>query len=337
MTLSVLLLAFDWFSSQSRTLEIEDCSAVCDNEKPRGYCVLLGQFRKGDEIMAEKAKGVSRREFIVGGPKSMSTLVALGSVSGAAGAGYQGPVLDAHMHLEAYGNYWEGLVEEIIEHYDHARVDKGVIFTAWTPSRESNDRTLDAYRKYPNRFIPFGHVRTEDADWERELERIGDLGWKGIKLHQSEISRGPDLMQRTLEVVERAASCGIRIMLIHLADIEIIGELSKEIPEVTWILPHMGSYRNKEEMRRYCELARERTNIYLDTSGADYYRFGQQFEWAGPDKIVYASDGFWFSPFVERAKIEVLQLPTPFRTPRLTDAELGMILGGNLERILQNY
>jgi predicted TIM-barrel fold metal-dependent hydrolase len=115
----------------------------------------------------------------------------------------------------------------------------------------------------------------------------------------------------------------------------MVGELSAEIPEVIWILPHMGSYKNSEEMKQYCDLARERTNVYLDTSGAEYYRFGQQFEWAGFDKIIYASDGFWFSPYVERAKIEILQLPTPFRTRKLTDKELGMILGGNLERLLQ--
>jgi predicted TIM-barrel fold metal-dependent hydrolase len=248
---------------------------------------------------------------------------------------YKGRVIDGHMHLEAYGTYWDGLIEEIIEHYDHAQIDKGVVFTCWTASKESNDRTLIACKKYPDRFIPFGHVRTEDPDWEQELERIGKLGWKGIKLHQSEISRGPDLEEKTYSVVKKASSCGIYIMLIHLARLEMVRRLSKQIPEVIWILPHMGSYRNKEEMRQYCELARETKNVYLDTSGAEYYQFGKQFEWAGFDKIIYASDGFWYSPYVERAKIEILQLPTPFRTRKLTNEEVGMILGGNLSRILE--
>jgi len=56
---------------------------------------------------------------------------------------------------------------------------------------------------------------------------------------------------------------------------------------------------------------------------------------AGTDKIIFASDGFWGNPFIEKAKIEILQLPTPFRTPRLTDEQLDMILGGNLVRILE--
>jgi predicted TIM-barrel fold metal-dependent hydrolase len=244
-------------------------------------------------------------------------------------------VIDAHMHLESYGIYWEGLEDEIIEHYDYAGIDKGVVFTAWTPSRESNDRTLAACRKHPDRFIPFGHVRTTDPDWPAELERIGRLGWKGIKLHQSEISRGPDLEERTRSVVKKAADCGINVVLYHLEDAEMIDRLAEGFPDVHWIIPHMGSSEKLDEMKRYCELAKRRDNVFLDTSGAQYHRFGQQIQWAGADKIVFASDGFWFNPAVERAKIEILQLPTPFRTPKLTDPELAMILGGNLARILQ--
>jgi len=77
--------------------------------------------------------------------------------------------------LGSLWDYWEGLIDEIIVHSDYAGVDKGVVFTTWTPSPESNDRTLAACKKYPDRFIPFGHVRTEDAYWRDELERIGKL------------------------------------------------------------------------------------------------------------------------------------------------------------------
>jgi len=285
--------------------------------------------------MSKPTDKISRRRFVGSGARSLPLALSAAASSNSLATPHQSRVIDGHMHLEAYGTYWDGLIEEIIEHYDHAEIDQGVVFTCWTASRESNDRTLFACKKYPDRFIPFGHIRTEDPDWESELERIGKLGWKGIKLHQSEISRGPDLQEKTYSVVRKASSCGIRIMLIHLAKIEIVRELASSLPEAIWLLPHMGSYRNPDEMRQYCDLAREMKNVYLDTSGAEYYRFGQQFEWAGVDKIIYASDGFWYSPYVEKAKIEILQLPTPFRTRKLTDEELGMILGGNLKRLLQ--
>ena len=160
--------------------------------------------------MPNKPDEISRRRFL-GGTRAVPLMLSAPGLTHSLARSYEGMVIDGHMHLEAYGTYWDGMVEQIIEHYDYARVDKGVIFTCWTPSRESNDRTLAAHRKHPDRFIPFGHVRTEDPDWERELERIGNLGWKGIKLHQSEISRGPDLKEKTYSVVKKASSCGISL------------------------------------------------------------------------------------------------------------------------------
>jgi predicted TIM-barrel fold metal-dependent hydrolase len=118
-----------------------------------------------------------------------------------------------------------------------------------TPSRESNDRTLAACRKYPDRFIPFGHLSTEDDYWEAELERIGELGWKGIKLHQSEISRGPDLEEKTRLVVEKASKSGIRVVLFHLEALDMIGRLADGFPNTTCIIPHMGSSEELDEMK----------------------------------------------------------------------------------------
>lgn len=88
-------------------------------------------------------------------------------------------------------------------------------------------------------------------------------------------------------------------------------------------------------MEEYCRLARNRKNVYLDTSGvAPYYRFGQAVQWAGVDRITFASDGFMYIPLVEKAKIEALRLPGPYRTPRLTEEEMAMLLGGTMRRLL---
>ena len=88
-------------------------------------------------------------------------------------------------------------------------------------------------------------------------------------------------------------------------------------------------------MRKYCELARKRKNVYLDTCAvAPYYHLGKAFQWAGTDKITFASDGFMYSPLVEKAKIETLRLPTPYKTPMLTDKQLAKILGGTMAKLL---
>jgi predicted TIM-barrel fold metal-dependent hydrolase len=244
--------------------------------------------------------------------------------------------IDGMMHLEANGQYWEGLFEEVIECYDAAGIDKGVVLATWMASRESNDLTRAACRKYPDRFIPCGHVRPVD-DWESELKRVThEFGWSGLKLHEGELRHGgPDIQATTRAIVERAAELGIRLLKIHLVNYEVIETLTRDIPEVTWILPHMGCWGQWQEMPRYCELARDRKNVYLDTCAVwHYFRFGPMFALAGCDKITFASDGHLFSPLVEKAKIDALRLPAPYRTPRLTDAEYAMIMGGNMARLL---
>ena len=45
-------------------------------------------------------------------------------------------VIAGMMHLEVVGEYWDGLFEEVIRHYDAAGIDKGVVMNTWMPSRE---------------------------------------------------------------------------------------------------------------------------------------------------------------------------------------------------------
>ncbi len=286
--------------------------------------------------MTYKSKGISRRKFLKSSALTASSIATATTLDSCTSSTSKGPVIDVHMHLENVGNYWEGLIDEIIEQYDYAGIDKGVIFNMWMPSRESNDRTLIGYKKYPDRFIPFGHVRPIDSDWEDEIKRISDSNWKGIKLHQGEMREGgPDLRKTTLDIIEKVAKYKIRIVLIHLNNYEQIDEITREFPEIIWIIPHMGSQKGREDLKLICELVKNRKNMYLDTCNVgDYHLFGEAFQWAGIEKILFGTDGFQCSPLVEKAKVETLKLPTPYRTPRLTDEQLSMVLGGNLAKIL---
>ena len=88
-------------------------------------------------------------------------------------------------------------------------------------------------------------------------------------------------------------------------------------------------------MRRYCEFARSRPNVYLDTSAVwAYHQFGRAIRWAGEDKLTVVSDGFFFSPAVEKAKIDTLLSPTPYRT-HLSRREYEGIMGGTMARLLK--
>jgi len=289
-----------------------------------------------------RASVFTRRNFL----KEVATTAAAAAsattaLASSAPSGAKTPVIDGMMHLEVYKSddkayYWDGLIDDILEHYEKAGVDQGVILTTWTPTRESNDRTLKAYEKHPDRFIPFGHVRPEDAEWRQELKRIAEPPWKGLKLHEGELRRsGGDLRQVTRNIVKHAADSGIHLLKIHLEVYPIIDELTREFRDIIWILPHMGCYRRPQDMEKYCRLARNRENVYLDTAGvATYYQLGKAILWAGVENITFASDGFMYSPLVEISKIKTLQLPTPYRTPRLSDQQIAMVLGGNMAGLL---
>ncbi len=253
-------------------------------------------------------------------------------------------VIDSMMHLEVYvndnyGRYWPGMEEQILEYYDAAGIDKGVILTTWTPSRESNDRTLRVYEKYPDRFIPFGHVRPVDKDWESELKRIAEPPWKGLKLHEGELrAEGRDLRETTKMILRKTAEYGIPVVKIHLQKWPLVQEIVEEFSDITFIFPHMGAYNDPASTRvkEFCKLARERDNVFLDTAGfSNYWEFPEWFQLAGTENICFASDGFYLSPLVEKAKVDTVGMPTPSGKNRLDQKELDKILGGNIARILK--
>ena len=252
-------------------------------------------------------------------------------------------VIDSMMHLEVYQNdnfglYWPGMEEDILQYYDRAGIDKGVILTTWTPSKESNDRTLRVYEKYPDRFIPFGHVRPVDKDWEEELKRISKPPWKGLKLHEGELRVGGDLRKNTIMILSKVEEYDIPVVKIHLQKWPIVQEIVEKFKNITFIFPHMGAYNDPSSthVKDFCELARDKDNVFLDTSGfSNYWEFPHWFNLAGVENICFASDGFYLSPLVEKAKVETVGMPTPTRKDRLNEKELKKILGGNIARILK--
>ncbi|MEX0717440.1 MAG: amidohydrolase family protein [Planctomycetaceae bacterium] len=293
----------------------------------------------------------TRRDFLTRGAHAAGALGLSGTIAQAAGfatdpataappADDERPlVIDGMMHLEVVGKHWEGLIDEVLAHYEAAKIDKGVILTTWMPTKKSNDRTLAAYEKHPDRFIPFGHIRPQDDEWESELKRIAQPPWKGLKLLHGEFARhaGDDLQGTVRRMFDKIAEVGIKVVKIHLQVPEIVEELTRAFPKIMFIFPHLGAWNEPRNThtKAFCELARGRENVYLDTSGfASYWDMAKWIREAGVEKVTFASDGFLCSPLVEKAKVESLALPTQDRTPPFTRDELALVLGGNMARIL---
>lgn len=242
-------------------------------------------------------------------------------------------MIDAHMHIE----YEDPDVIYAME--VEAGVDRAVVWSIWNPSRESNDLTLRAYERYPEFFIPFGHLRPTDSYWRDELRRVAEeLGWRGLKLHIGEFTvshaqRVKDLSSRyfkgvdadsLFEVIGEAQDYGLIVVVDVSGRYDVAEELAKRFRRKPIVIPHLGG--DIRLLESFCKLARSYEHIYLDTSFIHVYRvISEAVALAGADKLIWGSDGYWMHPVVELMKVKVLKL-------RKEDEE--KILGGNILRIL---
>ncbi len=241
-------------------------------------------------------------------------------------------IVDAHMHIEHEDP------DVIYAMEKEAGVDKAVIWSIWNPSRESNDLTLRAFKRHPDFFIPFGHIRPSDPYWKDEIRRIAeDLEWKGLKLHFGEFANNKiqtisDLhdshvqgfrRERLDEILEAAQDYGLITVIDCGGRYDVMGGLVKDFTKAPIIIPHLGS--NIQYLKAFCELT-QLGHVYLDTSFIHVYRvIISAVRLCGSDKLIWGSDGYWMHPVVELAKLKVLKLPKE-------DEE--KVLGGNIMRLL---
>ena len=107
----------------------------------------------------------------------------------------------------------------------------------------------------------------------------------------------------------------------------VIEMLAAQYPDVSFIIPHLGSFRDDWRAHQVVidQLARHR-NVHADTSGVRRFDYlVEAIKRAGAHKILFGSDGPWLHPGVELAKVRALRLPL---------AEERLVLGGNLLRLL---
>jgi uncharacterized protein len=242
-------------------------------------------------------------------------------------------IIDAHMHVDdipALG--WKLEAEACVRRMDEAGIDRGVIMTI-VDAPEVNPAALEqiaaACAAHPSRLEAFARIHP----WYGEqalamLERaIGELGFKGLKLHPvTTIAHpaGADSLRLIRAAAEHSAPtlfhCGDEPLTTPLA----IAQAAKRCPEATIILGHMGGYVHVDEA---LEVAEEHDNLLLETSAMPYpARIREAVERVGAQRVLYASDGPACSPRIEVEKVRLAGLAA--------DAER-LVLGENARRLLE--
>ena len=106
-------------------------------------------------------------------------------------------------------------------------------------------------------------------------------------------------------ICEVARPFSLPVLYDVMGEVSVVELLAKEYPEVSFIIPHLGSFADdwRAQLALVDHLIRH-PNAYAETSGVRRFDLLEQaVRRAGGRKIIFGSDGPWLHPGVELAKV----------------------------------
>lgn len=237
-------------------------------------------------------------------------------------------IIDCHCHAgpgDGFTGPWDAgaPLEAYLRRARAAGVTKTVLFAAFhSDYRRANRWVGELVRRNRSRFYGFVFVHAErDRGRIAEMveEAVVQFRFCGIKVHRRDarISR---------EVCEAARAFGIPVLYDVMSEVAAAELLANEFPDVNFIIPHLGSFGDDwAAQTAFVDMLPRLPNVYGDTAGVRRFDLLERaVRRAGPEKLLFGSDGPWLHPGVELAKIKALDL-----SPRAEQ----LIVAGNWLRI----
>jgi predicted TIM-barrel fold metal-dependent hydrolase len=241
-------------------------------------------------------------------------------------------IIDAHLHVDDIPVLgWKLAAADCVRRLDETGIAWGVVMTI-VDAPEVNPQALEliaeACAAFPGRLEAFARIHPWYGDESVALlERaIGELGFKGLKLHPVTTIAHP-AGDETLRLI-RAAAAHNAPTLFHCGDEPLttpfaIALAAEACPEATIILGHMGGYFHADDA---IAAAERHPNLVLETSAMPYPgKICEAVERIGAERVLYASDGPACSPRIEVEKVRLAGLAP--------EAEQ-LVLGANAQRLL---
>ena len=239
-------------------------------------------------------------------------------------------IIDCHCHAGAGDGLtgpWDtrASLKEFLGWSAEAGIDRTVLFAAFhSDYLVANRRVARIVASNRDRFYGFAFVHPErDAGRVARLvsEAVERYGFVGIKVHRHDarISR---------EICEVARAYRLPVLYDVMGEIPVCELLAQEYPDVSFIIPHLGSFADdwRAQLAFLDPLSRHE-NIFTDSSGVRRFDLLlAAVERAGPRKILFGSDGPWLHPGVELSKIYALKLGA---------ADQALVLSGNFLRLIR--
>lgn len=238
-------------------------------------------------------------------------------------------IVDCHVHAGAGDGFtgpWDtraGLAA-YLRRAREAGIERSVIFAAFRDDyAHANREVAHLVEGSPDRLLGFAFVHAE-----RDRGRIGgmvaeatrELGLCGLKVHRRDA-------RITREVCEVARAHALPVLYDVVGEVSSVRLFAGEYPDVAFIIPHLGSFADDWSAQvAFLDPLSRLPNVYTDTAGVRRFDLLQEaVRRAGPEKVLFGSDGPWLHPGVELAKVHAL---------KLSPADERLVLGQNLLRLV---
>jgi uncharacterized protein len=199
-------------------------------------------------------------------------------------------------------------IEPYLRRAAAAGIHKTVVFPAFhSDYAKANADMAKIVARHADRLIGFAFVHAaRDAGRIMVMTEEAVRRWRfrGIKIH------GYDAMPNR-EVCDAARRFRLPILVDVVGQAQVVEMLAPEYPDVNFIIPHLGSFRDDwQAHQRVIDQLVRFPNVYTDTSGVRRFDYiVEAVRRAGARKVLFGSDGPWLHPGLELYKIKLLGLP----------------------------
>jgi predicted TIM-barrel fold metal-dependent hydrolase len=238
-------------------------------------------------------------------------------------------IIDCHCHAgkgDGLTGPWDTAapLEKYMRWAAQAGIGRTALFAAFhSDYAVANREVARIVASRPDRFYGLAFVHaTRDRGRVHDMVQVAvqQYGFVGIKVHRydARLSR---------EICDVARAFRIPVLYDPIGEVSIVELIAAEYPDVSFIIPHMGSFSDDwRAQHALIDYLVRHPNIYTDTSGVRRFELLEQaVQRAGARKILFGSDGPWLHPGIELAKVHALDL---------SPADAGLVLGGNFLRLI---
>lgn len=215
--------------------------------------------------------------------------------------------IDAHCHVGQFGG-WAGFgisAESLIANMDEYEIEKTVLCSA---DENTNENTLEAFKKYPGRFLPLVYLNPFDGKKALDLMKhyVNDYGFRGVKLNPLKQAYVADS-----EIADPIMNMAEELKLpvfIHSGHPPYslpwsIALLAERHPNVKTVMIHMG-HGHGVYIDAALKMAKRHPNIILEMSGMPMsVKIKEAYDAVGHDRIMFGTDMPFHHPSVEIQKV----------------------------------